>query len=188
MKWYVWLIIIVVVVLVVAFMISKYNLLVQERNKVKNAWSQIDVQLKRRFDLIPNLVATVKGYAEHEKSIWENFAKARQLYIDAAKENNIGKMADANNMITNTLSRLMVVNEQYPELKANENFKSLLGDLKDSEDKISFSRQFYNDIVLKYNNIVEMFPTNIIASIFKFKVAEFFKMNEAEKEAPKVEF
>lgn len=182
-------IIAVLVVILVIAIISCYNSLVQLRNKVKNAWSQIDVQLKRRFDMIPNLVETVKGYAKHEESIFGEFAKARGLYAQASKDGDVNGMAEANKGLSGALSRLLVVQEQYPELKANSNFQTLMNDLKETEDKISYTRQFYNDVVLKYNNKVEMFPGNIVAKMFNFKVAAFFEVtSEEQREAPKVKF
>ncbi len=181
-----WWIIIVILVLLVLYVISAYNGLVRERNKVKDQWAQIDVQLKKRVDLIPNLVETVKGYAKHEKTTFEDVVKARNAFASA---NTVAEEIEANNQITGALNKLFALSESYPELKANENFLSLQADLKDIEEKISYARQFYNDTVLTYNNKVEMFPTNIIANIFGFKQSEFFKLdNESEREAPKVSF
>ncbi len=170
----------------VSWGIGTYNKLIKGRNKVKNSWAQIDVQLKRRFDLIPNIVETVKGYATHEKSIFEEFAKARKLYDTGAGEGSVGKMAEANAQ----LSRLIAVTvERYPELKADVQFIKLQETLNDTENKIAFARQFYNDVVLSFNNSREVFPSNLIANMFGFKEAELFKIvNEAEKEAPKVKF
>jgi len=179
----------VIVVIIVGFLINQYNALVVLRNKVRNGFSQMDVQLKRRFDMIPNLVETVKGYAKHEESIFGEFARARGLYAQAAKSGNLHEMADADKGFTGALSRLMVVSEQYPELKANTNFIELMEQLKDTENKISFSRQFYNDIVMKYNNQIELFPSNIVAGMFNFKTAEFFEVSKPEeREAVKVQF
>lgn len=181
-----WWIIVVILVLLVLYVISAYNGLVRERNKVKDQWAQIDVQLKKRVDLIPNLVETVKGYAKHEKTTFEDVVKARNAFASA---NTVAEEIEANNQITGALNKLFALSESYPELKANENFLSLQADLKDIEEKISYARQFYNDTVLTYNNKVEMFPTNIIANIFGFKQSEFFKLdNESEREAPKVSF
>ena len=176
----------VIVVLLVIYAVSTYNKLVGERNKVKDQWSQIDVQLKRRVDLIPNLVETVKGYAKHESETLEGVVAARNAFNAATtKEEEI----EANNQITGALNRLFALSEAYPDLKANENFISLQNDLKDTEDKISFARQFYNDVVMGYNNKIEMFPSNIIASMFGFKLEEFFKLDsEEERKAPKVSF
>ena len=177
-----------VVILVIA-MISGYNKLVVARNKVKNAWSQIDVQLKRRFDLIPNLVETVKGYAKHEEAFYGEFARARGLYQSASQKGDVKGMAEAEKGLSGAISRLLVVTEQYPQLQANENFKTLMNDLKDAENKISYTRQFYNDIVMGYNNMVEKFPGLIVAKFFGFKPAEFFNVtDEVQREAPKVQF
>jgi LemA protein len=179
----------VLVVLLVIWLIGAYNKLVQLRNKVRNGWSQIDVQLKRRFDLIPNLAETVKGYANLEKGIFEEFARARGLYAQASKEGNVEGMAAANNSLGGTLSRLLMVQERYPELKANSNFQDMMKQLKETEDKISFTRQFYNDTVLAYNDKTELFPSNIAAKMFKFKPAQFFEVKEeSQREAPKVSF
>ncbi len=182
-------VVIAILVVIVGFIISQYNGLVVLRNKVRNGFSQMDVQLKRRFDMIPNLVETVKGYAKHEESIFGEFARARGLYAQAAKSGNLHEMADADKGFTGALSRLMVVSEQYPDLKANANFIELMEQLKDTENKISFSRQFYNDIVMKYNNQIELFPSNIVAGMFNFKAAEFFEVTRSEeREAVKVQF
>lgn len=178
-----------IVVLLIIFVIGIYNTLVQLRNRTRNGWSQIDVQLKRRFDLIPNLAETVKGYANLEKGIFEEFAKARGLYAQGQQSGNVEQMAQANATLGGTLSRLLMVTEQYPELKANVSFQDMMAQLKDTEDKISFSRQFYNDTVLAYNNKIELFPSNIIANMFGFKAAQFFQVaEEAQREAPKVKF
>lgn len=178
----------VVIVLVVAF-VKAYNKLVELRNKVKNGWSQIDVQLKRRFDLLPNLAETVKGYASHEKEIWDAFAEARGSYTRATQSDSVEAAAQANQSLGQALSRLLIVQEQYPELKANSNFQSMMAELRETEDKIQYARQFYNDVVLKYNNKVEMFPSNIVAKMFNFKVAEFFEVaNADQKEAPQIKF
>jgi len=182
-------VVLVVIAAIVFWVIGAYNTLVTLRNKVKNAWSQIDVQLKRRFDLIPNLVETVKGYATHEKDIWEQFGKARGLYQQSAQTGDVGKAAEAEKGLAGALSRLMVVSEAYPELKANENFKEMMAQLKDTEDKIMFNRQFYNDTAMKFNVKVEMFPGNIVAKLFKFEAAKYFEVTEeAERQAVKVKF
>lgn len=179
----------VIIVLLIFWMISVYNNLVQMRNKVRNGWSQIDVQLKRRFDLIPNLVETVKAYADLEKGIFEEFARARGLYAQASQSGDVEQAAAANASLGGTLSRLLMVQERYPELKANSNFQDMMKQLKDTEDKISFARQFYNDTVLGYNNKLEVFPNNIVSGMFKFEAAKFFEVkDEAQREAPKVKF
>ncbi len=183
------LVVVVLLVLLLVFWIVKaYNGLVVMRNRVKNSWSQIDVQLQRRFDLIPNLVETVKSYATHEKDIFGAFAKARTMFESAKAEGNVQGMAQANESLGTTLGRLMVVQESYPELKADASFNKMMADLKETEDKIAYTRQFYNDSVLQYNNKREVFPTVIIANLFSFKEAEYFKIAEGAKEAPKVKF
>ena len=178
-------VIIAIIVLLVLWYFSTYNSLVTLRNRKDDQFSQIDVQLKRRFDLIPNLVETVKGYAKHEKDTFEDVVKARNTYNTAST--NEDKMK-ASGELTNALNRLFALSEAYPDLKANANFMSLQNDLKETEDKISVARQFYNDTVLTYNNKVEMVPSNIVANIAGFKKSEFFQMDEKEKEAPKVKF
>ena len=175
----------VVVALLVIFIIGQYNGLVSLRNKVRNQWSQIDVLLKRRFDLIPNLVETVKGYASHEQETLEKVIEARNKFNTAGTPE---EEMEANNQITGALNKLFALAENYPELKANTNFMDLQGNLKDTEDKISYARQFYNDAVMKYQNKIEMFPSNIVAGLFRFKPEKFFEANEAEKENVKVEF
>ena len=183
------LVVLFLLIVLIGFIISIYNQLVVLRNKVKNSWAQIDVQLKRRFDLIPNLVETVKGYASHEKGIFQEFAKARGLYAQAAKSGSVQEASMAEQGISGALSRLLMVQERYPELQANENFKDLMAQLKETEDKISFGRQFYNDTALKLNNKIELFPSNIVATMFKFKAAEYFTVNDSkEREAVKVSF
>ena len=181
-------IIIVIVGLLVVlagYVIVIYNKLVNARNKVDNQFSQIDVQLKRRADLIPNLVETVKGYAKHEEGTLTAVIEARNKAVSASSVND---KVEANNQLTGALNKLFALSESYPELKANTNFMSLQNDLKDTEDKITYARQFYNDSAMSFNNLVEMFPSNIVASIFKFKKYEFFKALDEEKETPKVKF
>ena len=175
-----------VVVLLVLYVIGNYNGLVRLRNKVKDEWSQIDVQLKKRADLIPNIVGTVKGYAKHEKDTLTAVINARNALNTAS---TIEDEMKANNQITGALNKLFALSEAYPELKANDNFLSLQKDLKDIEDKISYARQFYNDTVMTYNNKVQMFPSNIIAKMFGFKEEKFFEIeNKEERETPKVSF
>lgn len=178
-------IIIGIVVILILFVIGTYNSLISLRNKKDDQWSQIEVQLKRRADLIPNLVETVKGYAKHENNTLKEVIAARNTYVAASTPEEEMK---ASGEVTKALNKLFALSESYPELKANENFMSLQNDLKDTEDKISYARQFYNDTVLTYNNLVQMFPSNIIANMFKFEVYEFFKIEEKEKEVPKVSF
>jgi LemA protein len=162
-----------------------YNNLVQLRNRVKNSYAQIDVQLKRRNDLIPNLVETVKGYAAHEKGVLEEVTKARTGVMNAS---NIQETSEADNQLTGALKTLFAVAENYPELKANSNFQQLQSELSETEDKISYSRQFYNDTVLKYNNACQTFPSSMLARLFGFSQEEFFKAPDAEKEVPEVKF
>ena len=182
-------IVLAIVALIALWIIGVYNTLIQSRNKVKNSWSQIDVQLKRRFDLIPNIVETVKGYAKQEKEIFMQFADARKMYDKGSSQGNVGEMAQANSMLGQTLGRLAVVVEQYPVLKADQGFLKLQDTLKETEDKISFTRQFYNDMVLSYNNRREVFPSNLIANGFNFKEAELFKLDDAvERKNVKVSF
>ena len=178
-------IVILIILVIVVFVIKSYNDLVNGRNRVKNAWSQIDVQLKRRNDLIPNIVETVKGYAGHEKSTFEEVTKARSSIANAT---TVEEVAQADNQLTGALKSLFAVAEAYPELKANQNFIELQQELSDTEDKISYSRQFYNDTVLKYNNLCEQFPSNIIAGLFGFKQSEFFEAHESDRAVPNVQF
>jgi LemA protein len=175
-----------VIVVVAAWFVLTYNGLVRLRNQVKNAWSQIDVQLKRRYDLIPNLVETVKGYAAHEKETFERVIKARQAGIDAS---TVKDQQAAENMITGALRQLFALSEAYPNLKANENFMRLQEELASTENKIGFARQYYNDAVQQFNTRQEMFPANLVASMLGFQPADFFEVKEAtQREAPKVKF
>lgn len=176
---------VVVVVLIVLYTIATYNGLVKSKNKCLAAWAQIDVQLKRRADMIPNIVETVKGYAKHEKETLEGTIRARNSYVTASTPEEQLKNAGE---LERSLSRLMMLQESYPDLKANTNFMSLQNDLKETEDKISYARQFYNDDVKQYVNKLEMFPSNIIASMFRFEKMNFFEVDEASKEVPKVQF
>ena len=177
--------IIVIVVLILIWGVATYNSLVDFRNRVKDAWSQIDVQLKRRFDLIPNLVETVKGYTKHESETLEEVIKARNTYLSASLPEDQLK---ADGELTNAINKLFALSENYPDLKANQNFQQLQQELQQTEDKIAMSRQFYNDIVMQYNNKIEMVPSNIIASLFKFKQEKFFEAQDSEKENVKVQF
>ena len=182
-------ILIVLLVLIVAAIIAfvvMYNKLVRMRSRVKNAWSQIDVQLKRRYDLIPNLVETAKGYLKHERETLEAVIKARQQAIDTS--GGAAEQAQAENMLSQTLRSLFAVVENYPDLKANQNMLALQEELTSTENKISFARQFYNDSVMKYNIATETVPTNMVASMFNFDKREFFEAEEGEREVPKVEF
>ena len=180
-----WIILGIVVVLVL-FVIGIYNGLVQARQKVKNAWSQIDVQLQRRFDLIPNLVETVKGYMEHESEV---LTKVAELRTSWANSNSVKEKAELDNQLSETLKTIMALSENYPDLKANQNFAQLQQELQNTEDKISFSRQFYNDTTNMYNTKLEVVPSNIIASMFGFKPEELFKTESEEaRKNVKVDF
>ena len=175
-----------VVAVVALWFVFTYNGLVRLRNQVKNAWSQIDIQLKRRYDLIPNIVETVKGYAAHEKETFERVIQARQRGIDAS---DVKQQQEAENMITGALRQLFALSEAYPNLKANENFLALQEELASTENKIGFARQYYNDTVKDFNTRQEMFPANLVASMLGFQPAEFFEIEEAsQREAPKVKF
>ena len=178
----IWIVILIVIVLGIIFL---YNYLVRLNIRCQNAWSQIDVQLKRRADLIPNLVETVKGYASHEKETLDAVISARNKAVSATTPEDEMK---ANGELTQALGRLFAISEAYPDLKANTNFIDLQNNLKETEDKIAYARQFYNDAVLGYKNKLEMFPSNIVASMFGFKPEAFFEATEADKEVPKVQF
>ncbi len=181
MEW----IILAVVVLLVIVVAAMYNGLVRDRNRVDNAWSQVDVQLKRRYDLIPNLVETVKGYATHEQQTFERVTQARSA---AQAAESPGEQAEAENFLTSALRQLFAVAEDYPELRASENFQGLQEELSETEDRIAVSRQIYNDTVLTYNNKVQQVPTNIVASMFGFDEREFFDAGDEAEEVPSVEF
>jgi LemA protein len=174
-----------VVVLVVLFLVVTYNRLVRLRNRVEAAWSQIDVQLKRRHDLIPNLVETVKGYAAHERETLESVTQARQQAV-AAK--GVEEQAQAENMLTATLRQLFAVAEAYPDLKANQNFLALQEELTGTESRIAFSRQFYNEQVLAYDNALETFPSNTVAGMFNFEPKVYFEAEEVARDAVRVDF
>ena len=178
-------IILAIVAVIFIWVISTYNVLVRLRNAVRNQWSQIDVVLKTRADLIPNLVETVKGYANHESETLEAVIAARNKYVTASTDEE--KMA-ASGEISGALSRLFALSESYPDLKANTNFLDLQSKLSECEDKIIYARQIYNDAVTKYNNKIEVIPSNIIAGLFHFEAAKLFEIAEAEREVPKVQF
>ena len=173
----VFLIILAIVVVIALFVISVYNNLVKARQKVKNAWSQIEVQLQRRFDLIPNLVETVKGYMTHESDVLEKVTSLRSSWANAK---NVEEKANLDNELSGVLKTIMAVSENYPDLKANTNFTELQNSLTETENKISFSRQFYNDTVTMYNTKLEVFPDNIVASIFNFKAETLFNIDSEE--------
>jgi LemA protein len=177
----------IVVVVLVVIVIMMFNSLVRLRNQMKNAWAQIDVQLKRRHDLIPNLMETVKGYMHHERETLEAVTKARQQAVNISE--SVAEQAKKENMLSQTLRSLFAVAENYPDLKANQNFLALQEELASTENKISFARQFYNDSVMTFNNKTQMFPSNVIAGMFAFKAGEFFEVEAAEDRAvPQVKF
>lgn len=174
-----------IVVILVLIVVSMYNGLVSLRNRVRNAYSQMDVQMKNRADLIPGLVETVKGAAGHERGTLEAVIQARSAVMNASTPD---ESMEANNQLTGALNRMMLLVENYPELKANANFQQLMNELREAEEKIRYSRQFYNDTVQKYNTKIEVFPSNIIAGMFGFKQERFFEITESERQAPKVDF
>ncbi|MCJ7440890.1 MAG: LemA family protein [Thermoanaerobaculaceae bacterium] len=177
----------IVVVLVALWVMGMYNGLVGSRNEVRNSWGQIDVQLKRRHDLIPNLVEAVKGYMGHERNTLEAVTKARQQAIQVT--GGVEERAKAENALSQTLRSLFAVAEAYPDLKANQNFLALQEELTSTENKISFARQYYNDAVMRLNNKIQMFPSSIIATSFSFKMEKFFEVEAAEeRQAPQVKF
>jgi LemA protein len=181
---WVWVLVGIVVVLLFWLAVA-YNGLVRDRNRVDNAWSQVDVQLKRRYDLIPNVVETVKGYASHERQTFERVTQARSA---AQAAQGPAEQAEAENFLTSALRQLFAVAEAYPELRASENFAGLQQELSETENRIAVSRQIYNDTVLSYNNKVQQVPTNMVASMFGFGEREFFDAGDEAEEAPAVEF
>lgn len=180
-KW----IILAIVILIVLFVITTYNKLIVLRNRVRDQWAQIDVQLKRRFDLIPNLVETIKGYTKHESETLENVVKARNTFLSATTPED--EMA-ADGELTKAMTKLFALTESYPDLKANSNFLDLQTELTQTEEKIATARQFYNDTVLSYNNQVALVPSNIVAALFHFKKESFFEANNTERENVQVKF
>ena len=174
------------VVVVVLWLVATYNRLVALRNRIQNAWSQIDVQLRRRYDLIPNLVETVKGYAKHESGVFERVTQARNM---AANAQTVKAQGEADNMLTGALKSLFAVAEAYPDLKANQNFLMLQEELAGTESKVAYARQFYNDVVMKFNLKQQVFPSNILANMFGFKTREYFQIEEEVAKGPvKVSF
>lgn len=171
------LIVLIVILVLVIIIVAMYNSLVKLRLRVKNAWSQIDVQLKRRFDLIPNLQETVKGYMKHES---ETFSKIAELRTSWANATTVAEKAELSNQLSDSLKTIMAVSENYPELKANESFAQLQEELRNTENKISYSRQFYNDTVTMYNTKIQVFPSNILANMFGFKEEELFEVKDEE--------
>lgn len=183
-------VIVVIIIGVIGWGISAYNNLVTLKNRVKNGWAQIDVQLKQRADLIPNLVETVKGYASHESAVFTQVTQARAGAVAAANDPNatVAQRTAAENQLSRALMNLQATAEAYPQLQANQNFMSLQGQLKELENKIAYARQFYNDVVLKLNTVIETVPTNIIANLFHFEQAQYFQVDEASRQVPQVKF
>ena len=178
-------IVIVILVIVILAIIMLYNSVIRLSNEVENSFSQIDVQLKRRNDLIPNLIESVKGYMKHEKTVLENITKARSAIMTSS---NINEKAKASNQISQALKTIFAVSENYPKLRANENFIQLQEELTGTENKVSYSRQHYNDVVMKFNNKIQVFPNNVFASMLNFKEKELFQAAESERKNIKVQF
>jgi len=186
MSWWVWLIILGAIVLIAVLLVGMYNKLVRLRNRAENAWAQVDVQLRKRYDLIPNLVEAVKGYAAHERQVFEEVTEARTR---AQQAQGVQEQAQAENALTAAIGRLFAVAEAYPELRATENFQQLQAQLTEVEGDIAVSRQVYNDTVLSYENALETVPTSVIAGLFNFRPREYFEVEEAAiREAPQVSF
>lgn len=175
----------VILVLIILIFVFIYNGLIIARNRIENAWSQIDVQLKKRADLVPNLMNTVKGYMKHERETFEKITEARSALM---KADNVKEKADATNMLTGALKSLFAVAENYPDLKANKNFLLLQEELSGIESKIAYARQFYNDSVLHYNNSIQTFPNKMIADMFNFKEKDYFEIEEVERKPVEVDF
>ena len=181
-------IVVVIVLALVLWGVSAYNNLVALKNRVKNGWAQIDVQLKQRADLIPNLVETVKGYASHESEVFTQVTAARAGVVSAAQRGDVAGRITAENNLSRALVNLQATAEAYPALQANQNFMDLQGQLKALEEKIAYARQFYNDVVLKLNTAIETVPSNIIAGLFRFEQAQYFEVDETARQAPQVKF
>ena len=180
--------IVIVIIALVLWAVGAYNALVALRNRVKNGWAQIDVQLKQRADLIPNLVETVKGYAAHESQVFTQVTQARASALQAAQSGDVAQRIQAENQLSRAIMIPQAVAEAYPQLQANQNFLDLQAQLKALEEKIAYARQFYNDVVQKYNTKIEVVPTNIIAGLFHFEQAAYFQVDEAGRQAPQVKF
>ncbi|MCD4666912.1 LemA family protein [archaeon] len=177
-------IILIIVAVIVFFLIVMYNRLINLKNRIENAWSQIDVQLKRRYNLIPNLVKAVKGYMKHEKTLLENITKARSSLVNGS----VQEKAKSSNMVSDALKSIFAVAENYPDLKASKNFQMLQEELSGTENKIAYARQFYNDSVMSFNTAIQKFPTNMMANILGFKDKEFFKTEGKERKVVDVNF
>ncbi len=186
MSWWVWLVILGAIVLIAVLLVGMYNKLVRLRNHAENAWAQVDVQLRKRYDLIPNLVEAVKGYAAHERGVFEEVTEARTR---AQQAQGVQDQAQAENALTAAIGRLFAVAEAYPQLRATENFQQLQAQLSEVEGQIAVARQVYNDTVLSYENALETVPTSVIAGIFNFRPREYFEVEDAAmREAPQVSF
>jgi LemA protein len=185
MTWVVVVVIVGAVLLLALALVVLYNRLVRLRNRAENAWAQVDVQLRRRYDLVPNLVETVKGYAAHERATFEEVTQARTA---AQQASSVGQQAEAENALTAAIGRLFAVAEDYPELRASENFQQLQGQLEETEGKIAVARQIYNDSVLTYDNALETVPTNVVAGVFNFEPRAYFELEEPAREPPQVRF
>jgi LemA protein len=185
MGWIIAIVVIAVLVLLALLLVSMYNRLVRLRNRSENAWAQVDVQLRKRYDLVPNLVETVKGYAAHERGVFEEVTKARAA---AQQAQGVRQQAEAENALTAAIGRLFAVAEAYPQLRATENFQSLQAQLTDVEQGIAVARQVYNDTVLTYDTAIETVPTSVIAGLFNFRPREYFEVEGAAREAPQVSF
>jgi LemA protein len=183
----IWVIVVIAVVLVLVLLVlvGMFNKLVRLRNRAENAWAQVDVQLRKRYDLIPNLVETVKGYAAHERQTFEEVTRARTA---AQRAQGVAEQAQAENMLTAAIGRLFAVAEAYPQLRATENFQQLQASLSEVEQQIAIARQVYNDTVLSYDNALETVPTNVVAGLFNFRPREYFQTEDVTREAPRVQF
>ena len=186
--WIIALIVIAIILVLTIWVIGMYNSLIGMRNRVGNSWAQVDVLLKQRADLIPNLVETVKGYAAHESQVFTQVTQARASALQAAQSGDVAQRIQAENQLSRAIMNLQAVAEAYPQLQANQNFLDLQGQLKGLEEKIAYARQFYNDVVQKYNTKIEVVPTNIIAGLFHFEQAAYFQVDEADRQAPQVKF
>jgi len=184
-SWVVVVIVVAVVVFLLFVLVAMYNRLVRLRNRAENSWAQVDVQLRRRYDLVPNLVEAVKGYAAHERGVFEEVTKARTA---AQQAQGVEQQAEAENMLTAAIGRLFAVAEAYPQLRATENFQQLQAQLSDIEQNLAIARQVYNDTVLSYDNALETVPTSVIADIFNFRPRAYFEVEGAAREAPQVQF
>ncbi len=182
--WVIWFVIALAVIVILWF-IGIYNRFIILRNRIQGAWAQIDVQLKKRYDLVPNLVETVKGYAKHEREVFEKVTEARTKAISAG---SVGEQAQAENMLTSALRTLFAVAEAYPDLKASQNFLKLQEELANIENRIAYARQHYNDVVQSYNTLRQKFPQSMLASLFNFPPAEYFEIEEVAREVPRVSF